>query len=453
MTIHDKVAGAAASIPHRRYIISFGLLFLMTLAYMDRVNFSVAGPLILKEFGLTSGQFGLMSSAFNWTYLVLLLPMGILSDRIGPKIALPMFVVIWSMAAGATGFATGFTFLIVGRMLLGIGESPINTAGQIVIREWTPEPERGTVASMFNSGALVGPAVGSVVAAFLIANFGWRASFLFVGAFGLVVGVVWYLIYSAPEKSRWLPARERDYIVASRETHAGVAGDAVQKMSLIKLLRVPTIWGVALAQGTLVYTGYLFLTFMPLYLVQVRGLADFGAGWVTGVTYGIATVGCLLIGWIADKIVRRAEPDTKLKQRRWSVIIVILASAPLLVLPLVSSTTLAIGIICWVLAFNFSGISLIWALVADLTVDKNAIGRQFALITIGGNIMGLLAPIVTGYVVDATGSYTVPFLIAGLLTVIGALLISFLARWPLQTGRALVAAGKSGHYGNAALSD
>jgi MFS family permease len=441
MTIHDKVASATTSIPHRRYIISIGLLFLMMLAYMDRVNFSVAGPLILREFGLSSGQFGLLSSAFNWTYLVMLVPIGILSDRIGPRIALPVFIVIWSVAAGATGFATGFTFLLLVRMLLGIGESPINTAGQIVIREWTPEPERATVASMFNSGALVGPAVGSVLSAVLIASFGWRASFLFFGVFGVLVGVVWYLIYAAPEKARWLSASEREYIAASRETHAGVATDAVQRMSLLKLLSVPTIWGVALAQGTLVYTGYLFLTFMPLYLVQVRGLADFGAGWVTGVTYGIATVGCLLIGWVADRIVRRAEPSSKLTKRRWSVIIAILASAPLLVLPLISSTTMAIAVICWVLAFNFAGISLIWALVADLTVDKNAIGRQFALITIGGNIMGLLAPIVTGYVVDATGSYTVPFVIAGLLAVVGALLIGFLARWPLQNVRARVAAG------------
>jgi ACS family glucarate transporter-like MFS transporter len=351
--------------------------------------------------------------------------------------ALPIFIVVWSIAAGLTGFATGFAFLLVFRMLLGIGESPVTTAGQVVIREWTPEPERGTVSSMFTSGSLFGPAIGAVVAAILIRNTGWRASFLIIGAFGIVIGVAWYLVYSAPERSRWLPKAEREYVVASRETHAGIAPEKMQQMGVLKLLAVPSVWGCAIAMGTLVYTGYLFLTFLPLYLVQVQGFEGYGAGWVTGVTYGVATLGCLTVGFVADRAARRATEAQRGSIRRRTLTIAMVASVPLLLLPLINATWLIVVVVCWVLSFNFAAISLIFTLASDLTVDKRAIGRTTALITIGGNTFGLAAPIVTGYVVDATGSYTVPFLIAGGLAVVGAVLVTVLARRPLQTAKAL----------------
>lgn len=436
----DKKAGAGGRVTRRRYVIAVGLLFLMTLGYMDRVNFSVAGPTILHQFGLSAGTFGLLSSSFSWTYLIVLIPVGILADRISIKIALPLFIVIWSLAAGITGLSTGIGILLVSRLLMGIGESPTISFGQVVMREWTPASERAFFGSMFNSGSLVGPAVGSVLAAFLIASLGWRASFFILGGFGLLVGIVWYFIYSSPEKSRWLPAAEREHILRERETHAGIKSDVIQKMTISSLLRTKTMWGFIITQGCLVYTNYLFLTFLPLYLVQERHLKDFGAGWVTGVTYGLAFVGCLGFGVIADRLARRAKDSKRrLVIRRWSLVIVILLGVVLLALPWVSSTPWVIAIVCWVEAVDFAGISLNWALASDLVVDKSAIGRQFALVTVGGNILGLIAPIVTGYMIDWTGSYTVPFIIAGLLLGVGAVASGLLSRKPLQPAAVLIA--------------
>ncbi len=183
----------------RRLVIAVGLLLITTLGYIDRVNMSVAAPHVIDQFGLSKGRFRIASSAFNWTYALFLVPVAVLADRVGTKVMLPLAIVIWSLGAGATGLATGLASLIAARLLMGVGESPVFPAGNLVIREWAPATERGRVSGLLNAGQLVGPAIGAVVAAYLINVFGWRASFFILGLFGVLVGLIWYAAYSRPE--------------------------------------------------------------------------------------------------------------------------------------------------------------------------------------------------------------------------------------------------------------
>ena len=188
--------------------------------------------------------------------------------------------------------------------------------------------------------------------------------------------------------------------------------------------------GMMVTQGCAVYTNYLFLSFLPLYLVDTRGLEDLGAGWVTGVTYGIAAVGSLGVAVLSDRALRGKDVRTGVRRR--SVVTTLLMAAPLLALPWVSNIALIVVLISWVLVFVFSAITLNYALAGDLTVDKRSAGRVFALVTLGGNLFGLLAPIVTGYLVDGTGSYTLPFVVAVVLLGIGAVASARLSRRTLQ---------------------
>lgn len=414
---------------NRRLVIAVGLLVIVTLGYIDRVNISVAAPHILKEFGLSKGQFGIASSAFSWTYALLLVPVGAMADRIGTRVMLPLAIVIWSLGAGATGVALGFGSLIGARLLMGVGESPVFPAGNLVIREWAPATERGRFSGLLNAGSLAGPAVGAVVSAYLISALGWRPSFYVLGAFGLVVGMVWFAVYSKPDSCRWLSAGERRHILATRDA-AGVPADGTVPMGLGALLRTKTMWGLMATQGCAVYTNYLFLAFLPLYLVDTRGFKDLGAGWVTGVTYGVAAVGSLLAATISDRALRGKDVSTG--ARRKSLIVMLLLGLPLLALPWVSSTAVIVVLISWVLVAVISSIALNYALAGDLTVDRASGGRVFGLVTLGGNVFGLLAPIVTGYLVDWTGSYRLPFVIAALLLFVGSGLTAALSRRTLQ---------------------
>ncbi len=424
----DRVA---AAVGRRRYVIAVALCIVTCLGYMDRVNFSVAGKSIIDAFHLTTGDFGLVTSIFSWAYLVLMIPFGILADRTGSRFTLPLAIIVWSVGAGATGLAVGFGTLMTARLLLGAGEAPTFPAGNMVVREWAPVKERGAFTGAFNAGTVVGPAVGSVVAAYLVVGIGWRESFFIQGAFGLLVGIVWYLVYRKPEEARWLRPAERDFILANRDT-ATPADTGVKPMGVWSLLRVPSVWGLMITQGTAVYTSYMFLSFLPLFLQTQRGLAVLSSGWATGLTYGIAAVGSVLVAWLSDRLLKRSA--VLRGGRRKAVALIMVLTLPMLALPFVTSVPLLIVLVSWVLIMDTAAITLNWTLTNDLIVDKSASGRAFSLTGVGGNVFGLLAPIVTGYLVDATGSYTVPFFVAAGLLVAGAIITLTLSKRPLLSG-------------------
>lgn len=428
MTSNERTSIVGGTPGRRRLIIASGLLLIVTLGYVDRMNMSVAAPHIIEEFGLTTGQFGIITSVFNWAYIVCLVPVGLMADKWGPRLILPLSIVVWSIGAGLTGAALGLITLVAARLLLGAGESSVYPVGNLVVRSWAPIKERGLFTGMLNAGALIGPAIGAVLAAYLVATWGWRVSFILFAAIGLIIGGVWFAIYNSPEKARWLGRNERQMILSTRETDSGAS--AAPKLRLKTLLRMPTVWGLMLTQGCAVYTNYLFLSFLPLYLVTERGLESISSGWVTGVTYGAAALGSLLVAYISDKALRSSEVLTG--GRRKIVVSTLLLSLPLLALPWVTNFVVLIVFISWVLLMITSAITLNYALAGDLTTDKQSGGRVFALVTFGGNFFGLLAPIATGYLVDWTGSYAVPFLVAGALLLIGAVLSWTLSKRPLQ---------------------
>ncbi len=413
----------------RRYIIAIGLLAIACLGYMDRVNFSVAAPYLIKEFSLSTGEFGVVTSIFNWIYVALLIPFGMIADRRGARLVLPLSIVVWSIGSGMTGAAFGLGALIIARLVLGAGESPIYPVGNVVVREWAPVKERGVFAGTLNAGSLVGPAIGAVATAYLVVALGWRGSFFVLGGLGVVLGLVWFAIYNAPEKTKWLSDGERTMILAHRESSTAPTSSTA-RMSVAKLLRIKTVWGLMITQGCAVYTNYLFLSFLPLYLVTERGLKVLSSGWVTGGTYGIAAVGSVTVAIFSDKVLKNAEVVHG--GRRKSVAVALLVTLPLFALPWITNIVLIIALVSWVLIMVTAAISLNFALASDLIVDRSSSGRVFALVTIGGNIFGLLAPIVTGYLVDWTGNYTVPFVVAALLLLVGAVVTWTMSRRPLQ---------------------
>jgi MFS family permease len=417
------------SVGKRRYFVAIGLLLVVALGYMDRINMSVAAPHIMEEFNLSTGQFGLITSVFNWAYIVVLIPAGMMADRLGPRLILPISIVVWSLGAGLTGAAAGLTALILARLLLGAGESSIYPVGNLVVRDWAPRKERGVFTGMLNAGALVGPALGAVIAGYLVVAHGWRESFFILGGAGVVFGALWFVLFGAPEKAKWLSDRERQMILMQRG-NSSEEQMATPRMNLGLLLRTRTIWGLMITQGCAVYTSYLFLSFLPLYLVTERGLKDLGSGWVTGLTYAIAAVGSIAVAYVSDKVLKTSE--VRSGGRRKLVVATLLMGLPLLALPWVNDIAAIIILISWVLIMITSTITLNFALASDLTTDKASGGRVFALVTFGGNFFGLLAPIVTGYLVDLTSSYTPPFLVAGTLLLIGAASSWILSRKALQ---------------------
>jgi MFS family permease len=425
---------------YRRGWIAVFLFSLSMINYMDRIALSIAAKPIASEFKLSAVGMGYLFSSFIWSYALFLIPMGILIDRFGTKRMAGVGIFVWSAATALTGAASSFGSLLLARLVMGAGESVSNPVGAKVIRQWIPANERGMVTSMFNSGSYAGPAICSVILGSLVALYGWRMSFVIAGGIGFAWLVAWLVFFNSPEKARWLKAEEREKIVRERNTTT-ISASAVgaESSGLLSLMRTPTLWGLALTQGCNVYTQYLFLTWLPSYLQASRGLSITHTGLFSAVPYAAAVVLCIFVGRLSDQYLKKSGVGTG--RRRNAVALSMLAGTSILAMPFTSNLAVLLVVFSITLTGIASTTSLNFALLNDLLPNSRDVAKAMAFVVVGGNIFGMIAPIATGYVIAATGSYDWAFGIAGLLLLIGAAVVLTMTRSPMTAPPKSVKAG------------
>ena len=412
----------------RRGWVCVFLITLTTINYADRVALSVAATPIKAEFGLSQVEMGYLLSSFLWFYVLCLIPVGLLVDRYGGKIVNSAGIGLWSAATVLTGFAPSFGFMLGTRIVMGIGESTSWPASNRIIREWFPASERGFANGVFGAGSAAGPALGAIVISYLVAAYGWRTGFIVAGAVGFVWLLAWLLIFDQPERVGWLGDTERQKILRERD---GAADTAVIKgSSLLYLLKQRSVWGLFLTQGTEVYGGYMLLTWLPSYLQQAKGLSVMNAGLMTAVPFGLASLFGILLGKASDWVL---TPEAVQAGRRRTMIAVMLVGvSAILAVPLLDQLWIIVLILAFVRSLGLAGSALNFALVTDLVRNRADIGKVTAITVVGGNTFGLMAPIVTGYVIGLTGSFDRAFVVAGLLPLAGAAATFLMTRKPIE---------------------
>lgn len=393
--------------------------------FLDRVVLSVAAGPIAKEFGLSTIQLGYLFSAFLWTYLVFVLPWGMLVDRIGTRRATTWGMAIFSGATVLTGLSGGFVSAFMSRLMMGLGEASTYPCAAKAIREWAPKRERGLASTMFNVGGYAGPAVGAILMGYLVEKMGWRGGFFVCAAIGFAWMALWLIIYRRPEDATFIGNAERTHILIERGAPTKEAG-----MPMSALLRCPTLWGLFLVQGCAVYTVYFFISWLPSYFQKVHGLTVLETGLYTAIPYGIAVPGTLVMAWLSDRLLRNAPANSG--RRRNMVALMMLCASSVMFLPMLSG----IGPILMLLAFAItsigSAVSLNIALLTDLLPNPANIGSATGVLVTGGNVFGVLAPIATGYVISRSGSYDSAFVVAAALLVVGAMLCLIATRRPIE---------------------
>jgi MFS family permease len=400
---------------HRRYWV-FSLLFLFSgIAYLDRVNMSVAGQPIAHEFGLSPIALGYLFSSFLWAYVLMMLPGGRLIDRWGTHIVAPIAAAVWSVSQMATGMVGNFATMLIVRLGLGIGEAPHAPISYSSVRSWSPYTERGTAIAIISGGSSLGLALGAPAVAWLIGTLSWRWSFIITGAIGLVWVLVWFALVSTPEKTRWLPQAEREHILATR--NAGITPPD-HDGGYLGLIRCPAMWTLFVSQGCLVYTGYLYISWLPNYLQTARHLSILNSGIYTAIPFVVAMVVGVGANWAGDRLL--TAEAVRSGKRRYLVALSLFFMAIGLAIPFAQSLNAVIALITVVVASAHIGPAANGALVGDLLDSPGDAGRATAFLVLGGNTFGLLAPIVTGYVVAATGSFNAAFAAAGALALVGA---------------------------------
>ena len=431
MNLEQAVASAPEKTTGmRKRIWIYVFLFTLTLInYIDRISLSVASTALKEEFGISPVAMGYLLSSFVWLYFIALIPMGYLVGRFGPKQVNTWGIGVWSVATVCTAFATGFFSLLTARLVMGAGEATTYPAGARVVRDWMPVRERGMATAVFHSGSLVGPAVGAIGFGWLITTFGWRTAFVVAGAIGFVWLAAWVKWYRHPSQASWLGAAELREITADADV--GSAGDAAARPALgfRGLARSRTMWAIGLAHGCAVYATYFFLTWLPSYLQAAKGLSVMTSSMYTAVPYIGAAILAIVIGRLSDLAVdARAAAAGR---RRLVVGAVLLGSAAILLVPLLENTAAILLVITLSLAGCASAISNNLSLVNDLVRSNEDVGTAAGFVTAVGNLFGLLAPIVTGYVVAGTGGFGMAFGVVGILLIIGSAVAVLGARRPV----------------------
>jgi ACS family glucarate transporter-like MFS transporter len=310
---------------------------------------------------------------------------------------------------------------------LGVGESTTYPAAGRVIREWIPMRERALFAAIFNSGAYFGPAVGGLVLTWLVATAGWRTAFFVCAAIGFVWLAAWLIWFRLPEQASWLSSEERAMILRERGGNAAQA--AAPSLGVGRLLASTSMLGLMLTQGCAVYTQYLFLTWLPNYLQAERGMSMLKSGALMALPFLGAVILTALIGKLSDTLL--TEETIRTGGRRRLAALSMLAGSLILLTPLVSNVYVILFLIMIALSGVASTVAMNIALVSDLLRSSADAGRATGLLIVGGNIFGISAPIVTGYVIQATGNFDFAFVVAGALLVVGSLAVFLLARKPI----------------------
>jgi MFS family permease len=439
MTI-QTAAGAKSHF--RRGWIYVLTLALVTINYMDRSALGIVAQSVRGEFKLSPVEMGYLFSSFLWTYVICLLPIGILLDRFSARNINSIGITLWSLAMAATAGVWSFATLIVARMVMGAGEATsIPSCGRIV-REWMPAQERGVANVVWSAGSFVGPALGAIITASIASAWGWRAAFVILGVLGFVwlaCNLTWF---DRPEKVSWLSADERKKIVTERSAGSpdGIGMHGSPGV-VLELLKSPSQWGAMIAQASGIYTLYLLLFWLPSYLQDTKHLTIMKTGLYTAVPWAIAVPVSIVIGLVSDRLLQN---DTLLAGGRRAIVIAcILLAAVIVFVPFTDDTTLILTLFALSLSGINAMISLNLSLVTDLVHRGQDVGKAISLAILSGNLCGLLAPIVTGYVVAGLGSYDWALWIAGILLIIGAIALGTMTRNVILPASAIAAAPRA----------
>ena len=408
----------------RRWIVGWFLFFGGTINYLDRAVLSIAAPLISKEFVLSPEQLGWVFSSFFVGYSLFAFVGGALSDKYGGKRVFGVAMVGWSLFCGLTTLATGFWSLCGFRALFGIGEGPMTSTLNKVVNNWFPRSERATAVGFTSAGQPLGGAVAGPIAGWLAISYGWRAAFIGVAMIGIVWAVLWqWLVTDKPTQNPRVSQKELDEIAAGAVDPTVPQGTAP---SLGYYLRQPTVLATAFAFFGFAYTNFFFLTWFPSYLTMAQHLSLKEMSITNVIPWAVGCLGLLAGGFICDALYRWL--GNALLARKL-VLVTCLGSAAICVAlaGLVTGLVEAVSLMAFAVMMLFISGNAYWAILQD-TIPPSRMGGVGGFVAMLATTSGIIGPAITGYLVQATGAFTSAFILAGAVSITGALLVAFLVK-------------------------
>ena len=372
----------------------FMLATVLFINYADRGLLSTAAPLLQGELHLTDPQLGLLFSAFFWTYACAQIPIGWVAERFGAGRVLAGGLLLWALATALVGVASGLIMLVVLRMLLGVGESTGFPCVAKLLAATLAVDQLGAANGIVGAAYSFGPAVGALLGGVLMMHFGWRAAFVVFGALSLLW--LWPWLRLAPR-------------------HKAI-NESAPTLPMATLLRTRALWGTTLGLFCSNYVFFFMLSWLPVYLVRERGFSMGEMTSLTSASYTLMAACALLGGLVVDRYIKRGgSPDIGYKA---TMTIVNLGAVACLLAMAYGSRPLAVVGIFVYQALNGASAAGLYAM-PEIFGGTAATGRWVGIQNSIGSLAGVTAPWLTGIIINATGHFTLAFMLAAAMSLLG----------------------------------
>ena len=387
----------------------FFLFLIGVVNYLDRSALSIANTTIQKDLAISPMQMGVMLSAFSIAYAFSQLPLGALIDKLGSKLALGGSLVVWSVAQAAFGLFSSYGHLVGLRVLLGIGEAPVFPSAAKALSEWFDTQERGTATGWVWSSTCIGPCLAPPLLTVFMVHLGWRGMFILTGVMGLLLAVCWFKFYKS--KAQYMAETGRAEPVPVQQVKA-------PKVRWTSLFKDRNTWGAFLGFMGVIYMIWLNLTWLPGYFEREHGLDLYRTAWVVSLAYLFGALGTIVAGKCCDRLVARGM--RVLASRKLMVILGLLGGA-LFTLIVAFTTNVVACVILLCLTMFFINISSATAwMIVDTVVPSERVASFGSIQNFGGYLAGSIAPILTGFSVQQSGSFSSAFVISAVVAACSA---------------------------------
>jgi MFS transporter, ACS family, hexuronate transporter len=395
--------GLASRVGYFRWVICALLLFGTTKNYMDRNVLGVLNITLQRQFGWSQIDYGNLVVAFQAAYAVGMLVAGRLMDQLGTRLGYALAMVFWSLASMGTAFATSLRGFAISRVALGLGEAAIFPASIKAVAEWFPRRERALATGIFNSGTSFGAMLAPAAVAWITVRWGWRGAFVGVGALGFIWLVFWLLLYRRPEEQPMVSRAELDYIRSDPQP-------LVTRTKWAKLIFVRQTWAFVAGKFLTDPVWWFYLFWVPGFLQSQHGLPLTGLTLPIVVIYLISDVGSVAGGWISSSLLKRGRSVNT--ARKTAMLICAVGVIPVVFAYRVESSWAAVLLIGLAAACHQGFSANLYTLTSDM-FPQRAVASVTGIGGMAGAIGGLCIATVVGHVLQWTGSYMVPFIIAG----------------------------------------
>ncbi|WP_028227867.1 MFS transporter [Paraburkholderia ferrariae] len=403
------------------------MLFLAgAISYMDRAALSIAAPLITKDLGLDPAQLGIVFSAFFVGYSLFCFVGGYASDRFGAKRVLVASMSLWSVFCGLTAGVFSMGSLLIVRVIFGAGEGPYATCTNKMLNGWFEHRRQTTAVGFANAGQQFGGAIAGPIVGMLALHIGWRVSFIVIALLGIVWVATWAATVTDRPGEHDVESRNPEIAARADTRHAHTEKSLESVTPLGTYLRNPQILATSFAFFGYAYILYFFLSWFPSYLTMERHLSIASMSFVSVIPWAFGVVGVALGGWVSD-LLFRVTGNALLSRKLVIVTSLLISAACVAIAGLSDSVNVAVALMAITVFFMNMTLGVYWGIILDI-VEPERMGGVGGFMHFVANTAGILAPAVTGFLVQWTKLFQSAFVVSGAVALAGALAVACFVR-------------------------